>query len=428
MSTSWMLRCRRTCRDPSPAESPHPANSALPQPRVPLLLLQRPQPTPQSHSCFAPSRMCAGTHHFVGCRCLRTRGVGLLAAGQLQAAPLLLHGATLVAFHAVNLLLHAHLHLCLIGKHSALRPLLGRARPHCHTPPNGTGSSPIHLSCIALQRAAQPAPGTPKLLGVSQPGAETQQCVPPPLHMALLSPQLPAQLLALPTLPSPLLQPLPGSQARWPCRWHSSSASLLWAPPPPLSGIWFGAAQCPLQDKAKHRAEPLWGCRAASWPCTELIESSAACCTNAPRGQGSPVCLLEGTQWVAPTFVEGSLLLCLLLLPALQPLSSGARGSRSLRLLLALLQAWFGLWGEIGFAVSHHSAGWSHGAWAQHAATGWHTAPGAGGHTDTWLGSICATQTWSTSGHMGWEGCTALTPTYWGQAPITILVTWFCVG
>lgn len=70
--------------------------------------------------------------------------------------------------------------------------------------------------------------------------------------------------------------------------------------------------------------------------------------------------LLEGTLWVAPTFVEGSLFFCLLLLPAQQPLSSGAGGSCSLRLLLALLQAWFGLWGESESVVKLCSAGWPH--------------------------------------------------------------------
>lgn len=45
---------------------------------------------------------------------------------QLQAPSLLLHRATLVALHAIDLLLHAHLCLHLIGKHGTLWSVLGR--------------------------------------------------------------------------------------------------------------------------------------------------------------------------------------------------------------------------------------------------------------------------------------------------------------
>lgn len=65
-------------------------------------------------------------YHFVtGCR-FRERALSLLRRGwKLQAPSLLLHRTTLVALHAINLLLHAHLCLHLIGKHSTLWPILG---------------------------------------------------------------------------------------------------------------------------------------------------------------------------------------------------------------------------------------------------------------------------------------------------------------
>lgn len=59
---------------------------------------------------------------------------------------------------------------------------------------------------------------------------------------------------------------------------------------------------------------------------------------------------------------------------------------------------------------------------------GWHTASGAGGQTDTCLGSLCAPQMSSTSGNMGYEGSAALVQTHWGQALNPVLVTQFCVG
>lgn len=128
----------------------------------------------------------AGTHHLVGGGCLRAGGVGLLAAQQLQAAPLLLHGAALVALHAVDLLLHAHLHLRLVGKHGALRPLLGRrAQPRGQIPLHGAGSNPIRPCCIPLQGAALPRgkESHPQSPGGSQLGVRcrtTQRLFPPP--------------------------------------------------------------------------------------------------------------------------------------------------------------------------------------------------------------------------------------------------------
>lgn len=62
-------------------------------------------------------------YHFVG-----RPGAGLRgrAGGQLQAPPLLLHGAALVPPHAVDLLLHAHLHLPLARKQCTLGAFLLR--------------------------------------------------------------------------------------------------------------------------------------------------------------------------------------------------------------------------------------------------------------------------------------------------------------
>lgn len=66
---------------------------------------------------WAPGR----TYYFVG---RPGAGFGGWAGWELQASPLLLHGATLVPPHAVNLLLHTHLDLALAGEHSTLGALL----------------------------------------------------------------------------------------------------------------------------------------------------------------------------------------------------------------------------------------------------------------------------------------------------------------
>lgn len=60
-------------------------------------------------------------YHFVG---RSGAGLGGGAGWELQAPPLLLHGATLMPPHAVNLLLHAHLHLALTREHGTLGALL----------------------------------------------------------------------------------------------------------------------------------------------------------------------------------------------------------------------------------------------------------------------------------------------------------------
>lgn len=96
------------------------------------LSLCAPHPTARPGRSRAGSGQCwqmlshgrgwlGGRYHFVGGPAGRVRG---WTGWELQAPPLLLHGATLMPPHAIHLLLHAHLDLALAGEHCTFGALL----------------------------------------------------------------------------------------------------------------------------------------------------------------------------------------------------------------------------------------------------------------------------------------------------------------
>lgn len=106
-----------------PSLGPPQSTSSL-NPSLPPTSLAQPGHSGSGQCQQMPGHACGGLggrYHFVG---RPGAGVGGRAGRELQAPPLLLHGATLVPPHAVDLLFHAHLDLALAREYSTLGALL----------------------------------------------------------------------------------------------------------------------------------------------------------------------------------------------------------------------------------------------------------------------------------------------------------------